>query len=743
MKSKKGKVLSAVLGIALALAQIPASVSMAAWMPDHQIPAYQQKDIFETDTVTISGLTVKEIVNATVSPIITRSLDKEVKFVIFNSTKQIIEQEVISKDGRLPDLNLVDNHNYIIWAEDSEYRMSNAYVWVKNGHLVDIKKNVDTGNYPEVESLELYKREQRVDNPEEEQRVRSNIKVYSPYGGLLYNVKFKLVSNVETLEYSTGNSGKLMVDLLEDVIYMVTVENPNYAIDSFPLVIKDKSEYGAGKYTYDFSSCAKVDEIHLMDKKDAHKNDTVLTNTNYSEIYQGIYENVAGNTTITGMNFKDFLVLDRKLDKSTVQGMDGKDYEVFDIKVVNPHRWEIAYIAAGDYQITEKLDNTKHVKNVYYVDKDQKFQSVPFTQDGSNVSFTMNTLSMYPVVVEYDLQEVDTDNTTLKIKVMDEKGNPVSGLKLYLKSQEYGTLGDITVDAATDASGKTSYQYSGDEFGDDIYELLPTTDSGYEVVTSREITFDEDEECIATVDDEEYKGEEITLVVKKIGGSEPEKPEKPGESEKPGEPEKPGESEKPGKPEKPEVETMVNEVNASISEIGPEGGNVTITVSGSALPDKMYYAIYYIKQGTYTEEERVASEALEIETQGSTTEKTMTIALPKAEQYPGVLRWRIGVTDANPEEGYYFATPEISITKVETPEKPEKPDSGNKADKEENKDNKQNNNTVNKNDKTNAKKNNPQTGDTAMAIPFGTGLLVSFAILCILAFKKRLTIKNS
>ena len=731
MKRKRGKVLSAVLGIALALAQIPASVSMAAWMPDHQIPAYQQKDIFETDTVTISGLTVKEIVNATVSPVITRSLDKEVKFVIFNSTKQIIEQEVMSKDGRLPDLNLVDNHNYIIWAEDSEYRMSNVYVWVKNGHLVDIKKNVDTGNYPEVESFELYKREQRVDNPEEEQRVRSNIKVYSPYGGLLYNVKFKLVSNVETLEYSTGNSGKLMVDLLEDVIYMVTVENPNYAVDSFPLVIKDKSEYGAGKYTYDFSSCAKVDEIHLVDKKDAHKNDTVLTNTNYNEIYQGIYENVDGNTTITGMNFKDFLVLDRKLDKSTVQGMDGKDYEVFDIKVVNPHRWEIAYIAAGDYQITEKLDNTKNVKNVYYVDKEQKFQSVPFAQDGSNVSFSMNTLSMYPVVVEYDSQEVDTDNTTLKIKVMDEKGNPVSGLKLYLKSQEYGTFGDITVDAATDASGKTSYQYSGDEFGDDTYELLPTTDSGYEVVTSREITFDEDEECIATVDDEEYKGEEITLVVKKISGNEPEKPEKPGESEKPGE------------PEKPEVETMVNEVNASISEIGPEGGNVTITVSGSALPDKMYYAIYYVKQGTYTEEERVASEALEIETQGSTTEKTMTIALPKAEQYPGVLRWRIGVTDANPEEGYYFATPEISIKKVETPEKPEKPDSGNEADKEDNKDTKQNNNTVNKNDKTNAKKNNPQTGDTAMAIPFGTGLLVSFAILCILAFKKRLTIKNS
>ena len=943
MKSKKGRVLSAVLGIALALAQIPASVSMAAWMPDHQIPAYQQKDIFETDTVTISGLTVKEIVNATVSPTITRALNKEVKFVIFNSTKQIIEQEVISKDGRLPDLNLVDNHNYIIWAEDSEYRMSNVYVWVKNGHLVDIKKNVDTGNYPEVESLELYKREQRVDNPEEEQRVRSNIKVYSPYGGLLYNVKFKLVSNVETLEYSTGNSGKLMVDLLEDVIYMVTVENPNYAIDSFPLVIKDKSEYGAGKYTYDFSSCAKVDEIHLMDKKDAHKNDTVLTNTNYSEIYQGIYENVAGNTTITGMNFKDFLVLDRKLDKSTVQGMDGKDYEVFDIKVVNPHRWEIAYIADGDYQVTEKLDNMKTVKNVYYVDGSQTLQPVSFTQDGSNVTFSMNTLSMYPVVVEYGSQEVEADNTVLKVKVVDEKGNPVSGVKLYLKSQEYGTRGDLTIDDVTDASGKLGYHCTGEELNDDTYELMPTSDSGYECITSHEIVFDEDDEMhVDTVDDKVYQGEEVELVVKKIGGSEPEEP-KPEVDKKTlkikvvdekgnpvsgvklylksqeygirgdltiddvtdasgklgyhctgeelnddtyellptsdsgyeciisheivfdeddemyvdtvddedyqgeevelvvkkiggSEPEEPkpevdkttlnikvvnekqkavsdlqlsikeGDSITPlatvtdasgnvsyvsesagtftiqpdeasgytcaapieivtaqnengqgfyiqkvngqdfdGKDETlvvNKVETMVNEVQVSDSEIGSEGGEVTVTVRGTALPDKMYYAIYYIKQGVHGEEERVAVEAQEVETQGSSTEKTMKITLPKAEQYSGVLRWRVGVTDTNPEEGYYFASQQISI-KAETPE-PEKPGSDDKGDskddnKKDNQDDKGNNNQgdngSNKSDK--GKDKNPQTGDSSAALPLSVSLIASFMVVCAIVLKKR------
>ena len=950
---KARKLLSAMLGVALALAQVPASVATAAWMPDHQIPAYQQKDIFATDTVKIQGLTVSEVVNATANPVITRSIDKEVKFVVFNSTKQVIEQEVTSKDGKLPDLNLVRNHNYIIWAEDSEYRMPNVYVWVKDGRLVDIKKNVDTGNYPEVDSLELYKRDQTVEKPGEEQRVRSNIKVCNQYGGALYNIKFKLVSNVETLEYSTGNSGKLTVDLLEDVIYMVMVDSPSYTVDSFPVVVKDKSEYGAGKYTYDFSSCAKVDDIKLMDKKDAHKYDSILTNTNYDTVYAGIYENIAGNTTITGMNFKDFLVLDRKLDKNTVQGMDGKDYDVFDIKVVNPHRWEIAYIAAGDYKVTEKLDNAKTVKNVYYVDDSRALQPVSFAQDGSNVTFSMNTLSMYPVVVEYGSQEVEADNTVLKVKVVDEKGNPVSGVKLYLKSQEYGTRGDLTIDDVTDASGRlgyhctgeelnddtyelmpasdsgyecitsheivfdeddemhvdtvddkvyqgeevelvvkkiggsepeepkpevdkttlkikvvdekgnpvsgvklylksqeygsfgdltiddvtdvsgrVSYEYSGNELGDDTYDLVPTSDSGYEIVTARKITFDEDEECIATVDDKAYQGEEVELVVKKIGGSEPEEP-KPeidkttlnikvvNEKQKPVSDLqlsiKEGDSitplavvtdasgnvsyvsESAGtftiQPDEEsgytcaapieivttqnengqgfyiqkvngqdfdgkdatlvvnKVETMVNEVQVSDSEIGSEGGEVTVTVRGTALPDKMYYAIYYIKQGVHGEEERVAVEAQEVETQGSSTEKTMKITLPKAEQYSGVLRWRVGVTDTNPEEGYYFASQQISI-KAETPE-PEKPGSDDKGDskddnKKDNQDDKGNNNQgnnqgdngSNKADKGNANKDggkdkNPQTGDSSTALSLSVSLIASFMVVCAIVLKKR------
>ncbi len=594
MKRRRGRVLGAVLGIALAMTQIPVSVSQASWMPDHQIPAYQQKDIFSTDTVTIPGLAVNKLVDSTASP-----LDKEIKFVIFNSTKQVIEREVTSENGKLPELNLVKNHNYIIWAEDSEYEMSNVYVWVKDGHLVDIKKNVDTGNYPEVTSLELTKREQPGEASREGQRVRSNMGVYTTQGGRLFNVNFKFISNIETIEVSSGNNARLNVDLLEDVVYMVTVDNANFTVEPFPIVIKDKSEYGAGKYTYDFSSCAKVDNIYLVNKSDGHKNDTVLTNTNYDDIYQGIYENVAGNTTITGMNFKDFLVLDRKLDKSTVKGMTGKDYEVFDIKVVNPHRWEIAYIAAGDYQITEQLDNTKAVKNVYYVDDNQNLQQVPFTQKNNKVTFSMNTLSMYPVVVEYDSSEV---------------------------------------------------------------EIVPE----------------------------------------------------------------------------------INEVNASVSEIETEGGDVTVTVKGTALPDKMYYTISYIKQGANGEEETVAVEAQEVEVQGSAAEKTMTVTLPNAEKYAGALQWIIKVSDT--QNGDYYASQKISIKSASTePENPD-PNPGNGQDdnncnhngNNSGNSNNKNNTTDNKNDKTNVKKNNPQTGDTAnIAMPIiGMGFAVVLFALAVVLRKR-------
>ena len=228
----------------------------------------------------------------------------------------------------------------------------------------------------------------------------------------------------------------------------------------------------------------------------------------------------------------------------------------------------------------------------------------------------------------------EADKSVLKLKVVDEKGNPVSGLGLYLKSEEYGSYGDLDIDAATDASGKTSYTYSGKEFGEDTYTVTLKDNSGYEIVTTKEITFDEDDECIATVDDEEYDGNDVVIVVKKNGGSEPEEPE-----------------------------TEINEIIPSVSEVSSKGGEVTVTVKGNALPEKMYYAVNYILTGTYTEEEREAITAQEVKTEGSDTERTFKITLPDASKYKGILRWKIGVTDTAPEEGYYYASQQITIKK--------------------------------------------------------------------------------
>ena len=514
-KSLGKKILSVVVASVVMTIGIP-GLTMAAEIPTyHDIPAYQQKNLYETSTVKVSGITVEEVVNATVSPVITKSITKSIKFVVFNSTTQQVEHTVYSEDGELPEMELKKNHNYIIFAEDSQYRMQNAYIWIKEGIPVDIKKGAAGYDYPEVKSLHLYKRDVEVSKPEDERRVLTNLPVL--YGtGTMYNIKFKLVSDVETIEATSGSEGKLRANLLEDIIYMVTVDNDTYDVASFPITVKDKSEYGAGKYTYNHSSCARVDNIHLVKKADAHKEDTIVTS-------------ISGKTEITGLNFRDYLVMEQGLEKNLVTELSGKDYDVMNISVINPHRWEIAKLATGVFKVTESIADNKKVANVYYLDKDNKLQKMDFTQDGAKVTFSMNTLSMYPVVIEYGNGESvpAVDKTRLNVKVVDEKGSPVSGLGLCFKSTNYGEHADIDFDAVTDAEGKVSYECSDNEFNDDVYELVLKDTSKYTCDEIKQVVFGMEnwKTFISTIDDEEYTGEEIVLAVKSVGGSEPEEPE--------------------------------------------------------------------------------------------------------------------------------------------------------------------------------------------------------------------------
>lgn len=379
----------------------------------HDIPPYQYKDVFATETVKIQGITVVDESG--------KSIEKSIRFKIFNCTKQEVEGIIESQNGVLPELNLIKNHNYIIFAYDSEYKMDSLYIWVKGNQIVDIKKNADTYAYPQVNSLQLSKRATPVSDPESDYRIITRLNVL--YGsGNMYNVKFKLVSAFETIEGTSGNSGRLNVELLEDVTYMVTVESDKYGVETFPIAFKDKSEYGGARYTYDHSDCHKVDDIQLVNKQDAHKNDIAI-------------ESISGNTVISGFNFKDLIIFEKKLDKSTVSGMDGKDYDVVDIKAVNPHRWEVSKLAAGEYRITEKVD--RQVDQVYYIDGEGKLQPVKFEKDGNKVIFTMNSLSLYPVVLEYDpanipVTETKTENgndDTVKVdKTVKVKKVVISGI---------------------------------------------------------------------------------------------------------------------------------------------------------------------------------------------------------------------------------------------------------------------------------------------------------------------------
>lgn len=571
------KVLSAIIVASLMTVGIPRGVE-AAWTAEtkHDIPGYQYKDIYAKETVQIRDLSVDEVTNSTVSPVQTKPVEKPVKFKVFNSTLQKVEKEVVSENGKLSNLELIKGHNYIFFLEDSEYRMNNVYMWVKGKNdLVNIKDVEITPdqkviyNYGQINELRLYKRDTPEANPEDSRRVLASpvVKLNNTNGGTLAGVTLNFVSDVETLTATTDNKGKILVELLEDVNYMVIVDdNANWEIQSFPIVVKDKSEYGVGKYTYDYSSCAQVDEIYLVSKGNAHSKDTVLTNKNYDEIYDGLYEGIAGNTTIKGMNFKDFLILERKLDKNSVSGLDGKDYDVLELSLINPHRWEIARLVTGNYEITEEIANGKRVANVYYVDGG--LRKIDFKQSGNNVTFSMNTLSMYPIVFEYgeslptidhvdiSLTEVtkdsakakvtvtgtklpenlacntfykkagstepeqpEVDNKILKIKVVDEAGNPVSGVPMYLKSTENEGYGDLDL-GATGTDGILSYTFTDADMllgeDEDTYVLCPTKASGYTCEKPSEISFEIDDEWvpnIIAVDGGDYTGE-IKVTVK-------------------------------------------------------------------------------------------------------------------------------------------------------------------------------------------------------------------------------------
>lgn len=313
---------------------------------------------------------------------------KPVKFEVYNATKQKVEKVVLSKDGKLSGLKLIVGNDYIISALDKEYSMKNAYVTISN----DGKKLITSkAPYGEFKGFKLAKREKALTDEKLANRVPYKLPVYVLGNNKkkVNNVTLKFISPRETFEAKVVD-GWVDLSLLEDTNYVMEVVKGNYAIDAFPLTVKDKSEFGAKKYVFNHLSCGSVQALYLINKKQAHKNDTTLVSSD-------------GTTKVTGFRFGngEYALSSRVLKNVKVPELKGKNYLVLDVDTVNMYRVELSPLAYGNFKVTTTVAGKKPVKNVYYIDGANKLQKVKFTQKGDKLTFNMNSMARYNTVIEY------------------------------------------------------------------------------------------------------------------------------------------------------------------------------------------------------------------------------------------------------------------------------------------------------------------------------------------------------
>ena len=405
--------------------------------PDEQ-GKYKPSDyakVYESEKVKLADLPIYEKVNGKEVPV-----TKAVKFSVYNSTTQQHEANAVSADSKLKGLSVVKDNNYIISIDDKEYDMDNVYITSsKNGALPQNYK-ID-GKV--VDKLVLTKSTKPEAGTEKHKRVKVQLPVFykDKQGSEVPapNVKFKLTSPIDTVTVTSDEDGFIECDLIEDNNYMIEVSGSKYAMDSFPLTVKDKSEWNSGKHPYDHLSCRNVLSLIVFDKADEHKHDTVISTCD-------------DNVELTGLNFGTegkYALNERILPNSYVKGFEGKDYEVIDIDTVNMARVEISKLAHGSFEITRKVPAGKSVKQVYYIDGDGKPVKVKFSQDGDKVKFLMNTMSMYNNVIEYGSNEQVEYYVVNGNSLMWNNGDEALEIVVKAKSDDedtYDNFSHVTVD---------------------------------------------------------------------------------------------------------------------------------------------------------------------------------------------------------------------------------------------------------------------------------------------------------
>jgi len=403
--------------------------------------------------------------------------EKPLRFSFYDSTTQqnagifttkagtYTDEEGTHQTQLLSSVDLIRGHRYIVSVYENDYMIpayyrvaiaddgagnSDSYTANMANYYISLSANgkrpTDYKNKEELWYFDVMKRSAELSDPADARRVNIKIPVYYVLGTRTYavsDVTVKLTNPFESLYATSDDYGEISVSLTEDTNYMVQLVDDYgvYALATFPLTIKDHAENGWPKSVYNHFSCGSVQGLYLIDKQNKHADDTKLVSA-------------SGKTSVTGQNFLNatetnadrYIINDRQLSNSTVSGLDGQDYEVFRVDAINMFRTELSRLAAGSYTITRKVPSGKTVESVCYLNKQGKLKTLKFTQKDGKVTFTMNSLSMYPNVIIYKSSEPEktTPATVAKVRTVTINNKTVTAAAVKKAIKKAGGSSKVT-----------------------------------------------------------------------------------------------------------------------------------------------------------------------------------------------------------------------------------------------------------------------------------------------------------
>lgn len=218
---------------------------------------------------------------------------------------------------------------------------------------------------------------------------------------------------------------------------------------------------------------------------------------------------------------------------------------------------------------------------------------------------------------------VRAEDPELNIRVVNDNGQPVSGVQLILKNDE---LGNIEFDDVTDERGEaTAAEALLDVTEEATYYVQPAPEDKEHICDNPiEVHFKMNSAgygnvpYIDTVDGKKYEGDYVELKVKGSGTG------------------------------KPIVNPEITSAKASITEAGRNGANAVITVTGKDIPDNIYYQIWYVIQSGGIDE---VGKIQTVSANGSSTERKFNVKLPAVFEYPKAIGWKVNVTVVSNEYG--------------------------------------------------------------------------------------------